>query len=207
MNRGLSAGFTLVEVMIVVLVSAPILLAVLSTIQEFARTVNVTGRNAEAAADAQVVADRVSRLVRAARRSTFLVRAEAADVANGTASTIGEWIPATDLVPRASIRFRSASGSLALHAADLTAPREIEFLRDAAESVDGADNDGDGLVDEGRIYLVYDGVRVPIADGVESCSFELDGSIVRFTVQFARIDASRGIHRSLSRHVWSVRNP
>ena len=61
-------------------------------------------------------------------------------------------------------------------------------------------------MDEGKLFLRYESARMPIADGVESCSFELDGQVVRFSVQCAVRDGSGQVHRVVAQHVWWVRN-
>ena len=205
--RGSKAdGFTLVEVMIVMVVSVPIFLAVLSTSERVGRTVDATERNADASETVRRVAERVGHLVRAAHRSTFRVRATQADVTAAKASVVGEWISAPDLDPRPNIQFQSASGTLSMNANSLTSPRELEFVLDANEDANGTDDDGDGLVDEGKLFLRYESARMAIADGVESCSFELDGQVIKFSVQCAKRDRSGHVHRVVAQHLWCARN-
>lgn len=201
------AGFTLLEMTIVTVVSIPILLAVLSTSERVGKTVNAVDRNAEASETVARVAERIGRLVRSAHRSTFMVRATAADVKKKMASTVGDWMTAQELDPRSNIQFQSAVGSLSMNASRLTSVRELEFVLDAGESANGIDDDGDGLVDEGKLYLRYESTRTPIAAGVESCSFELDGQVIRFSMQCGRRDSVGQVYRVVVEQVWWVRNP
>lgn len=201
------SGFTLVEVLIVVAVSVPVLLGVLATSERVSRTVSSSERNADAATAGRKVAERAGRMIRAAKRSTFRVRATQADVDASKASTVGEWITVTELDPRPNLQFQSASGTLSFNATSLTSPRAFEFVRDSNETANGTDDDGDGLVDEGKLFLHYEGTRVLIADMVETCSFQIDGRAVRFSLQCARRDNSGQVHRAVAAHVWFVRNP
>ncbi len=99
-----------------------------------------------------------------------------------------------------------ATGTLSMNATDLTSPRALEFVLDAGEAANSTDDDGDGLVDEGKLFLRYESTRTPIADGVESCSFEVDGRVIRFSVQCAKRDGSGRVHRETTQQVWWVRN-
>lgn len=200
-------GFTLLELMIVVILAVPILAAILSTTDRASRSVSATEQSSETSETARRVASRIGRIVRAASWSTFRVRATQADVDAAKASFVGEWIPAEELDPRSNIRFQSASGTVNLNATVLTSPRELEFVLDDEETANGADDDDDGLVDEGRLMLLYESARVPLASGVETCTFELDDGVLRFWVQCAGRDSSGTVHRAVAQHVWLVRNP
>ncbi len=205
--RGSKAdGFTLVEVMIVMVVSVPIFLAVLSTSERVGRTVDATERNADASETVRRVAERAGHLLRAAHRSTLRVRATQVDVDDARASVVGEWISAPEMDPRPNIQFQSASGTLSMNATSLTSPRELEFVLDANEDANSKDDDGDGLVDEGKLFLRYESARMAIADGIESCSFELDGQVVRISVQCAKRDGSGQVHRVVAQQVVWLRN-
>ncbi len=206
MTTSRANGFTLVELMIVAVVAVPILWAVLSTSERLGSTVNTNERNADASESVRRVAERTVRLLRAASRSTLCVRATQADVNAGKASVVGEWMSAPELDPRPNIQFQCASGTLSMNATSLTSPRELEFVIDANEDVNGTDDDGDGLVDEGKLFLRYGSTRVPIAVGVETCSFERDGQTVKFSVQCAKRDRSGHVHRVMVQQVVWVRN-
>ena len=172
-------GFTLIELTITMVVFVPILLAVLSTAQRVGRTLSASEKSAEAAEGLQRITDRAGRLIRAAHLSTFRVKAEKADVKAGRASAIGEWMAVVNLDPRDNIQFQASSASLSSTVVSLTTPRELEFVMDANETDNDRDDDGDGLVDEGRLFLRYESFRVPILGGVEACSFQLDGQAFR----------------------------
>ena len=206
MTTSRANGFTVVELMIVVVVAVPILWAVLSTSQRLGSTVNTNERNADACESVRRVAERTLRLLRAAKRSTLRVRATQADVNAGKAAAVGDWMSAPELDPRHNIQFQCASGTLSMNATSLTSPRELEFVLDANENANGTDDDGDGLVDEGQLFLRYGSTRVPIAAGVESCSFERDDKTVKFSLQCAKRDRNGQVHRAMVQQVVWVRN-
>lgn len=201
-----TSGFTFLELMVVLAVSAPVLFAVVSTSEHLLKTVNSNEHNAEVSEGVRTVTERAGRLFRAAHRSTFRVRATAADVAAGNADAVGDWMVATDLDPRPSIQFQVSTGILAMNASELTTPRALEYILDPNEIANGMDDDGDGLMDEGKLWLSFDAIRTAIATGVEASSFELDGEIVRFSLLCARRDGNGQVHRTVTEHVWCVRN-
>ena len=118
-----------------------------------------------------------------------------------------QWLTANELDPRSNTRFHAASGTLSMNAANLTSARELEFVLDAGETDNGVDDDGDGMIDEGSLFLQYESARIPLAENVESCSFEIDGPVIRFSVQCAQRDSDGQIHRAVARRVWLIRNP
>ena len=132
MRTSRTSGFTVIEMMIVVVVLVPILLAVLSTSEQLGNTVNTNERNADAFESVRGVAERAGRLLRAAHRSTLRVRATQADVTAGKAASVGQWISAPELDPRPNIQFQCASGTLSMNAKSLTSARELEFVSPGA---------------------------------------------------------------------------
>jgi hypothetical protein len=71
------------------------------------------------------------------------------------------------------LRFRRVVGfDAANHEALLDPLHELAFELEPGESIDGIDEDGDGLVDEGRLVLSRDGVRLAeLAVGVRGRDF------------------------------------
>lgn len=200
------AGFTLIEMMIVVLVSAPVMLAILSTTKSVGHSVGAADRAAEVSETVRKVAERVGRLLRSAKLATIRVRATAADVAASKAAAVGEWIDVTLNDPRSNLQFRSTTGKLSMNGNDSTAPRELEFVLDKNEVDNDVDDDGDGFIDEGKLWMRYESTRSVIADDVEFCSFQLDGQIVRYTLRCGRRDDQGRTYRESTSRVSWVRN-
>ena len=52
-----------------------------------------------------------------------------------------------------------------------------------------------------------EGVDLDLAIDLEGCSFELDGELLRVTMQFARRDGPKHVYRSSSTYSIWMRNP
>jgi prepilin-type N-terminal cleavage/methylation domain-containing protein len=207
MSAARQAGFTLVELMIVMAISAPVLFAVLSATERVGSSISAVGRNADVTFVVQRTTDQLGKFVRAAHRTTFQVRATAADVAALRAAAVGNWMNVLDNDPRGNLRFQCAEGERNLNAEKLTTPRELETELEEGESANGLDDDGDGLVDESRLLLRHGSSRLAIASGVEQVTFELDGRVLRMTLRCGRSDQRGGVNRVTGQYVWWVHNP
>ena len=232
-----TSGFTLVETSIAILVSVPILFAIVSTGDIVGNTVSTSEQVASVSDVLRSTARRVGQLVRPASVATLEGKEDATasidydqyhgtvdpydvyydpytyDPITGTVlepetttATTVTWQPLQNYVPRPSIRFQAATGTLSMNARELTPPRSIEFVRDAADPLNGIDDDGDGLVDEGRLVLNYDGVQTKIADGIESSTFVLEDRVVRFRLTCAKRDSNGRIHRGTIEQRFFLRN-
>lgn len=210
-------GFTLIELLAVSVFLVPILLAVLTTTDTVTSTIRTDDANASTSTTVSLALERIGQLLRPGVARTFKVRATQADVDAAVANldpvvpTVGEWIPAKslDLDPRDNLQFQSADGVLSINASALTPTRELEFIMDDDELANGTDDDGDGLVDEGKLYLDYSTARVVLGDGVEGFSVSVEGDVVRVarvTLRCARRDGNRRLHRTSITHVIHVRN-
>ena len=222
MKDSQNGGFTLIEVLIASLVSLPILAAIVSTSKVVGSSLQTNVRASDVSEALEATAQRIERLIRPTALSTVEVKATQADVAAiktvedlkvlanqnyvPIVPAVGEWIGPTDLQPRPTLRFRSARGVLSMNASSLTTPMELEFVMDSNELDNDIDDDGDGMVDEGGLFLTDNTNRIALASGVESCSFTLDGSVVRFSIQLARRDASKHIHRASVERKFHMRN-
>ncbi len=105
-----------------------------------------------------------------------------------------------------NIQFLCASGILAMNAAAVTEVREFEFFLDPGEIDNGLDDDGDGLVDEGRLEFRDGTTRVTLARDLETCTFEILAKTVEVGLQIARTDSNQRVHRMFFRHKFFPRN-
>lgn len=201
------SGFTLVEVMIVSLVCLPILLGILSTTRQVADTVTVTDQSSQNTESLSGIVERIAKQIRAGKRSSFETMAIQNDVDEMRATTVGEWIPVVELKTRESLRFVSAAGTMSMNASASTAISEYALVLEAGESDNGADDDGDGLIDESTLILRRGSVPLTIARGVESFSYQVEGRAVTLDVRLARRDSKGRIYRSSTNQVLYIRNP
>jgi hypothetical protein len=147
---------------------------------------------------------RIAQIARPCALTTYRVRSVLADVPLRAAAA-GEWIEPIDGETRGAIQFRSASGTLSLNAAALTEPRELQLRLDSGESVNGRDDDGDGLVDEGQLVLTYDGASVAMANGIEGCTYTLTGRLLAVELR-AAVRRRGGVQRFTVQETIYLRN-
>ncbi|HLU38414.1 MAG TPA: hypothetical protein VK081_03460 [Planctomycetota bacterium] len=187
-DAGHEAGTSLVEVVVAASILLVVLVAVGSTAETASRTMRTNDERAATTERMLRFLQRVAPMTRAGVLSTYRVEATVADLSADRASAPGEWIEPIDGEPRAAIRFQAADGNLALRAGSLTAPIVLRYVRDPAEATGapGIDDDGNGLIDDGRIVLVHQGVETTVATGVEECSFTLEGASLVVTLRAAR---------------------
>lgn len=198
------AGTTLIELMVVIAVLVPLLLSLSGMGRTVTRTVDTNDRSSEVGERARRTMQRIGQLLRPGKLSSFEVQAIEADVLALRATAVGEWISPTDLQPAQALRFRAAEGLLSINAALSTPPRQISFELEAGEAANGVDDDGDGLVDEGDVVLVYG--PTPVRLGVfERCDFTFDGRYLRVTLVCARPSTER-VYRATVSQSFYVRN-
>ena len=179
-----SAGFTLVEVVVVSAVLLPILMMIGSTTGLIQSSMGVNEARGNLVQTMHRTAERVGHLLRPAAMSTIEHRVNLG----------GAWQAPTELQPGVGLRFKYAEGSLSINATALSSLRTLEFVLDQGETANGQDDDGDGLVDEGSLVQRQDGVSWPLANGVESCLFTLEGRVMRFSLTCGRsVDDGRVI--------------
>ncbi len=203
---GSDAGFTLLEVMLAALVVIVLLGGVSRS------TVFVNGALAanttrdEAVTSVRRAVARVGSFVRPGKLSTISVTAVAEDVTAGRATAVGQWIAPTELVWRPGIQLTAAAGLLSMNAALSTSPRRLTFALDAGETANGADDDGDGLIDEGTVQLVHNLVTVAMLRDVEDCAFALEGRTLAVRMQCARLDGQGRVYRARRECGFYLRN-
>lgn len=210
------AGFTLLEIMIVVAVSLPILGSVIVTSTMVGSEIKSSEASASAADTCRRVGQRMALLSRAGALSTCRVRAtqedvDAAILANAIDPSVvipalGDWIAPPDGVDRPSFRFQAAKGELAMNASALTPVREFEFVLEPGETDNEVDDDGDGMVDEGSLTLREGTTVLQVATGLERCLFRLSGRIMTFELRSARRDNAGRVYRSTTRQEIYFRN-
>ncbi|MHC4813788.1 MAG: prepilin-type N-terminal cleavage/methylation domain-containing protein [Planctomycetota bacterium] len=223
MKKPTESGFTLVEVLISSVILIPILFAILSTRDVVGTTIAANQRRADAGDQVRRVARRVRQMARPGLASTVRVRATKADVDAATAAeaqrlidnptgtplhipVIGEWIAPNELDPRPNLQFAAADGKLAVNAAAITTPRAFEFELDPNELDNDKDDDGDGIVDEGKLHFRYDDTSFVLLDNVEDCTFAMDNGVLVLFLRAARRDASGRVHRALIQQRIYFRN-
>jgi len=167
------------------------------------------------------------KLVRSRRRSRqrSAGNAQAASQANAASLKVGSWIRTASLT---SLRMKSGGGTyvdpvddtdydsaqfqlVIDFAADLTPQlggvRTLSYQREAGEIANGTDDDGDGLVDEGRITMIDgSGRRLGVVANVESLAIRKSGRSVTVTVTSAVRDASGRVHRTTAQQRVLVQN-
>ena len=153
----------------------------------------------------QRTAVRTAQILRPCSISTYRVPSVAADVPL-YAPAAGEWMEPIEADPRPAVQFRAADGQLSLNAAQLTDVRSLYLQPENGEVPNGIDDDGDGLVDEGRLMLDYDGVPVALASGIESCLFTLTGRLLTIELRSAVQGRGGAVQRFGVREILYLRN-
>jgi prepilin-type N-terminal cleavage/methylation domain-containing protein len=199
-------GFTLVELIIVMALLLPILGVVLSSSDVALQSMRASEAAGDAVENVQRIAQRVTQFIRPAVLSTYRMEATDADVALGRAAAAGEWVDPVDLEPRTAMQFRSADGVLAINASALTPVRVLRFRLDPGETVDGTDEDGDRLVDEGSIVYETEGDEIVIGTGIEQCTFTLDARKITLRLRAAKRRGDGTIARATTIQALTFRN-
>ena len=203
MNR--QSGFTLVELTLVASLLAMVMAGIAAFLSAATTSIRLDDNVAVAMESLQRSAIRVSQVMRPCSISTYRVLSTAADVPLAAASA-GEWIEPVDGEARSSIQFRSATGALSLNAEQLTDPRGFRIELENGETANGADDDNDGMVDEGRLMMDYDGIPVALASNLEAATFTLNGRLLTITLQSAARTRAGVMQRFVANEVLYLRN-
>ena len=203
MNR--QSGFTLVELTLVASLLAMVMAGIATFLSAATTSIRLDDNVAVAMESLQRSAIRVSQVMRPCSISTYRVLSTAADVPL-TAAAAGEWIEPVDGESRAAIQFRSATGALSLNAEQLTDPRGFRLEVETGETANGADDDNDGMVDEGRLMMDYDGIPVALASNLEAATFTLNGRLLTITLQPAARTRAGVMQRFVANEVLYLRN-
>jgi hypothetical protein len=170
------------------------------------RTIDTNDRSAETFETLRRTFARLGHLLRPAKLSTIQESAIQADVTNGVATVVGEWMAPIDLAPRPGIRFTAAQGLLSSTVNVSTTPRELRFTLETGETANGVDDDNDGLIDEGALILTWEGTPVVVADQLEICEFATEDRLLRVTLQCARLDRDGHVCRAVMSQTYYLRN-
>jgi prepilin-type N-terminal cleavage/methylation domain-containing protein len=203
MNR--QSGFTLVELTLVASLLAMVMAGIAAFLSAATTSIRLDDNVAVAMESLQRSAIRVSQVMRPCSISTYRVLSTAADVPLA-ATAAGEWIEPVDGEARPAIQFRSATGALSLNAEQLTDPRGFRIELENGETANGADDDNDGMVDEGRLMMDYDGIPVALASNLEAATFTLNGRLLTITLQSAARTRAGVMQRFVANEVLYLRN-
>ncbi len=208
MNKAKQAqqGFTLLEVMITMALVIPSMAVIFMCTERTSRNIVADDNVAKIMETLQRSAVRIGQIARPGSLSSFRVKAREADVTNLMANQVGDWMEPIDGETRETMQFRSATGRLSMNAQGLTSPRSFVFLMDPEEEDNDADDDGDGLVDEGKVLLEYDGNQVVMASNVEGCEFNITGRTLRIVLRAGLIRRGGTIQRFSSEETLYLRN-
>ncbi|HEX6811189.1 MAG TPA: type II secretion system protein [Planctomycetota bacterium] len=210
-------GFTLVELMIVMVVAIPILGAITVTGTLVRDEIQSTETAALTAESCRIAGQRLAMLARPGLLSTCAVQATQADVDAAAAAAmvspgvvipaLGDWISPPLTGSRPTFRFQGADGELSMNAQELTPVRRFIFSLDPTEMPNGLDDDGDGLVDEGGLQLLIGDLPVQLViSGVERCEFRLRGRVLTLVLAVARRDAKGHLYRATTTQSILMRN-
>lgn len=198
-------GFTLVELVLVATLLTMAMAIVGMCMNTATQSLNADDLVGRAMESLQRSAVRISQVARPCSLTTYRVAAVASDVP-ALASAVGEWIEPVDGDPRASIMFQSASGVLSMNASALTGPRIFTLELDAGEVDNDIDDDGDGMIDEGRVVLDYEGIKVALASNIEGCTFTLTGRLLAIELRSAARARGGLLQRFTIRETIYLRN-
>lgn len=165
-----SRGVSLVEVLIGVTALVSMVLLALGVESSALRSLQANNRVAEPLERASRLTERVDREIRTAGILTLLVPGAA-----------GLEYP-VDGTPYDEIHFQRVVG-FTTGGAVYGTERALRFAIDAGEVANAADDDGDGLVDEGVVFLEeVGGPSATIATGISGLSFVKNGGTLVLTV-------------------------
>ena len=193
--RTKAAGFTLVELMVVCSILAPILYLFLSAGPSVGDALGVNQRNADVAQKARIGLSSICNSLRSASARSLLVR------------VASSWVTPVEGTAYGTIQFQEPAGLPTASTVALQAPRMLEFKLDPKEIQNGIDDDGDGLVDEGSVWTTRSGgERACLASDIESFSVVKTGRLLRITIQSCALDSKQRPHRSKSVQTMVLRN-
>ena len=165
LSRNRQAGYGMVQIMVVCMAAIPLCLAGIAG--------DLFGGDSTRSAptDSQdrleLVADEITRRIKPARLSTIAIRDQLAGEIE-----LSDWYTPTDVDGQVEhFRFEAPEPG----SSDDYGLYTLRFVRDEGEKMNGADDDGDGFIDEGRIES-RSGVSAAfetLATGIRVCTFQV----------------------------------
>ena len=188
-------GFTLIELVITAAMVSLLLALVYSLGGTVVRQINTVEHASDVTKQVQTGMEKALRLLRDSSLGSV-------QVLDGST-----WVTPAPGNTYSGVRFQRVLGLQTSTSSPLSAQRTLEWVRDPRETMNGADDDGDGLVDEGFLRMTeMDGSRRIILDGVELFQVVRTGRRLTFTLQCASRDAQRGVLRQRAAEHLTLRN-
>jgi hypothetical protein len=190
-----SRGFAVLEILLVVAVLLPVMATILSMTSAVSDATRVNERSAMTAEEMRLCSMRVAKLLRPASMENLRIY-------TGTA-----WAPLVDDTDYDHVRFQSVRRLPSSTNPNLGVERSVRFELDPEELDNDKDDDEDGLVDEGSIFVTDAAlVRGCIAAGVERFTLRKTGRLLLVTVTVGNRDQKGTLHRATSRETVYLRN-
>jgi hypothetical protein len=145
---------------------------------------NTNERSSDSSSRARQALTQLSTVLRPASLAALRVR------------TGGTWTASTEGTAYDSVRFQEVLGIPNGGVTPLAGARTLEFVRDPKEQGDGKDNNDNGLVDEGCVWLTdTNGARTCLAAGVESFQVARTGHSLHISLACGARDSQRRVSR------------
>lgn len=189
-----AAGFSLLEMAISTMVLVGILAIVLPVSGVVGRNLSMNRCQGELRERVQIASSRVAGFLRPASLGTLRV------------NVAGAWVIPAEATPYDSIQFRALTGYPYGSTPDLGPLRVLRFKLDVGEIANGVDDDRDGLIDEGGLYVEEGGKPVELAEGVELFRVIKIGRTLVFTIQCGGRDSDGGMQRTRFEQTIVLRN-
>ncbi len=205
------SGFTLVEMAVAITLMLPLLFFAVSSTRTVSGSISTSEHSADVTEAIRIAEQKLTKIARPALLSTTKFRATSDDVAWYIANTlppptVGDWISPRDGERRPTFQFQSALGGYSFLASAVSNPHSLEYVLDSNEIDNGVDDDGDGLVDEGRLVHEVGGRTLVLLNGVEVCEFWLNGRVLAVSLTCARRDSQGIIYRRTHEYRTTMRN-
>jgi hypothetical protein len=202
-----AAGFSLVEVTIVLALAVPLLLLLGGASKAAIGSLTTTERSAKITEIELRAISEIEHVLRCGRLQTLQSIAVRADVTAGRAAAVGDWFPMPASEPRTELEVWSLIDGTGPPLVIPSRRHRLVFARDPAELQNGSDDDGDGLIDEGVLQVLVDNDTTVVLTGLEACTFMRTGNVIEITLRSARPGHGRALRRSTIFHTVVLSNP
>ena len=201
------SGLTLIEVSISAAFMVPILFAMITMGNTVSKATAVNEARSRATEVLRTITANFERCI----RSASLVTIATEDPNTNTQKAYGttnSWTKAQSMVKHTSLKFQAVDKA-PTESSSLGVPVAFRFELDPDEAKNGLDDDGDGLVDEGRLVMYRGPTANPVvlASAVEKCDFIIaDGAVTVSLTVAAKVGPRRLVRSQLSK-TYFLRNP